>query len=353
MTRISASLGLATLLLGATACGAGASSASSPEAASARASSSGGGGGSARRLFVASAVEHPDGTVTLPLHVGTSRGRTVYYVTLDSSSGSDAAALGVNESQKLGKARGSRATQKVAVRGGAVDFPATVDFAFARRSVVAGPTGFPPESFQFSAKGEDGYSPLAELPDGTVRNAPHVANDSGLHPKVVAIDTARMTVTLEETDGFSGGKPVKYLSTDSSNPLAATLENATFAPLLDEAPTIGQDGTDQSRTSLAAFVNGRTGAASPQRQGLASAVLDGLSPLNVLRWAPNQGRYSPLWDVHLAEWTAAAKAAGRDLRQEDYGDVQGLASHGLVTGPGGSPFAANGIIVNCPIVSGE
>jgi hypothetical protein len=64
---------------------------------------------------------------------------------------------------------------------------------------------------------------------------------------------------------------------------------------------------------------------NPQRQGLNSAILDGLSPLDVLRWKPNQGGYSPLWD--------------------------GLAEHGLVAAPDGSPFAASGFIVNCPIIS--
>ena len=42
-----------------------------------------GGGGS--QLFIRSAVEHPDGTATFPLHRGTSQGRTVYYLLLDSS----------------------------------------------------------------------------------------------------------------------------------------------------------------------------------------------------------------------------------------------------------------------------
>jgi len=334
---------LATLVLGAAACGAAA-----PEAGIASAASSGG-----ARLFVESAVEHPDGTVTLPLHRGTSGSDTVYYVVLDSSSGADAHALGVNTSQKLANARGSRAVQRAAVRGGELDFPATVDFAFAKREVVAGPQGFPPDGFQYAARGQPGYSPLVELPDGTVRNAPHVANATGRNPKVVSIDLARMTVTLEETAGFSGGKRVRYVSTDSSHPVAAALENVTYAPLLDEAPGLGNDGTDSPRTSLAAFVNGRTGAGNPERQGLGSAILDGLSPLNILRWAPNQGRYSPLWDVHLAAWTASARAAGQDRRQTDFGDVQGLAAHGLVTAPDGGPFAASGFIVNCPIISGE
>jgi hypothetical protein len=310
--------------------------------------------GSGRTLFVRSARENPDGTVTLPLHRGTSRGRTVWYILLDSSSGDDAKARGINESQKLANARGSGAVQTVTVsREGTVDFPASVNFAYATRAVVPGPQGFPPATATYSAQGEDGYSPLIQLPDGTVENAPQVANDTGRAPKVTSIDFGALTVTLEETDGFQGGKAVKYLSTESSHPVAAALENVTFAPALDRAPALGNDGTDSSRTSLAAFVNGQTGAANPQRQGLNSAILDGASPLNVLRWNPSQGRYSPLWDVHLAAWTPAAIAAGQNVRQMDFGDVLGLASHGLVTAPEGTAFSASGFIVNCPIISSE
>ena len=39
-------------------------------------------------LFMQSAVENANGTVTLPLHRGTSRGQIVYYVMTDSSDGS-------------------------------------------------------------------------------------------------------------------------------------------------------------------------------------------------------------------------------------------------------------------------
>jgi len=303
-------------------------------------------------LFIRSAVENPDDTATFPLYRGTSRGRTVYYILLDSSDGHDADALGLNRADKLRNARGTTAVQKVTIANGEIEFPASVNFS-ANRNVAPGPAGFPPLAADPGAVGEPGYSPLIELPNGTIRNAPHIANDTGRADKVVDMNLVAMKVTYRETRGFQGGKAVKYVSTDASNPVAAALENSTWAPALDAAPAPGADGTDSSRASLAAFVNGQTGAANPQRQGLNSALLDGLDPLNVLRWNPSQGRYSPLWDVHLAAWSASAVANGRNQHQTDFGDVQGLASHGQVSAPDGTPFAASGFVVNCPIVSSD
>ena len=305
-----------------------------------------------RTLFIRSAVENADDTATFPLHRGTSRGRTVYYILLDSSDGADADAQGINRSDKLNNAKGTTAVQKVNVVNGVIDFSASVNFAV-NRNVVPGPTGFPPLAADPGAVGEPGYSPLIQLPSGIVRNAPQIANDTGRADKVVNLDLVAMKVTYKETHGFQGGKAVKYVSTDASNPVAAALENSTWAPALDAAPAPGADGTDVARASLAAFVNGQTGAANPQRQGLNSALLDGLDPLNVLRWNPSQGRYSPLWDVHLAAWSAQAVANGQNLRQTDFGDVQGLASHGQVTNPDGTAFGPAGFIVDCPIVSSE
>ncbi|MBI3241844.1 MAG: hypothetical protein HYZ49_06065 [Chloroflexi bacterium] len=305
-----------------------------------------------RTLFIKSAVENPGDTVTLPLYRGTSHGQTVWYIVLDASDGSAAKSFGVNRSQKLNNAKGTAAVQKVSVVNGVIDFPATVDFSPVR-NVVPGPTGFPPNAADPGAIGETGYSPLIELPNGTILNAPHIANWSGQADKIVALDTANGKVIYQETNGFSGGKAVKYVSTDASNPAVAALENVTFAPALAAAPFAGGDGTDSARATLVAFVNGQTGANNPQRQGLNSALLDGLDPLNVLAWSPNQGRYSPLWDVHPAAWTDAAIASGQNLRQDDFGDIRNLVEHGLITGPGGAPFGPADFVVNCPIVSSD
>src|SRR5690349_19924935 len=83
-----------------------------PAAALAANSSSGDGG---RTLFIRSAVEHGGDTATFPLDRGTSQGRTVWYIVLDSSNGNDASAKGVNTSQKLANAGATAAVQRVTV----------------------------------------------------------------------------------------------------------------------------------------------------------------------------------------------------------------------------------------------
>src|SRR3954449_1835152 len=302
--------------------------------------------GGGRTLFIPSAHENGDDTVTLPLHHGTSRGRDVWFVVLDASTSNAAQAWGANRSNKLANAAGTTAAQRVSVaRDGTIDFPASVDFGPER--VVNAPNGFPPADFAPGAVGEDGYSPLIQLPDGAIVNAPQIANATGQADKVTAIDKARGTVTYRETNGFARGNAVKYVSTDATDPLAAALEDVTLAPALNAAPFAGGDGTDSARASLAAFVNGATGANNPQRQGLNSAVVDGLDPLNVLAWTPNQGRYSPLWDVHLAAWAPGVTPT----RQTEFAQVEDLAERGLLTADDGRAFRASGFIVDCPIVS--
>jgi hypothetical protein len=305
-------------------------------------------------LFIKRAIEHPDNTVTLPLYRGTSNGDTVWFLIVDTGSGSDADRLGINRSDKLNNARGTAAVMKVRVVDGVIDFPASVDFA-PNRVVVPGPTGFPPNAASPGAVGQTvngiGYSPLIEMPDGTIRNAPHSANSTGQADRVRAIDTTAGTVRLSVADGFANGKAVKYITTDASAPDVAALEGVTYAPALGSAPRAGDDSGKSARAGLVAFVNGQTGASNPERQGLNSALMGQGDPLNVLRWTPNQGRYSPLWDVHAAQWTASTVAENLHTRQKDWGDIRNRVDQGFITGPGGARFGAIGVIVNCPVIS--
>jgi hypothetical protein len=300
------------------------------------------------KLFIQSAIENSDHTVTLPLYQGVSGGKAVWFIVLDASSSNAADSWRVNRSNKLANAKGTTAVMKVSRDAqGRIVFPATVDFAPVRVVVPTPGTGFPPVDARPGAIGQAGYSPLIQLSDGTILNAPQIANDTGKADKAVTIDFNNKTVRYELTDGFSNDKPVRYISTDASDAGAAALENVTFAPALNAAPFAGGDGTDSARASLAAFTNGQTGVNNPQRQGLNSALLGEGDPRNILAWTPNQGRYSPLWDVHLSTWAAGQQAT----LQTDFDDVQDLADESKVTAPDGTSWKPSNFIVNCPIIS--
>ena len=314
-------------------------------------------------LFVTSARENRERTeVTYPLHHGTSHGKDVDYVITDTSDRGLSALLGVNYAPKLANAKGTAAVQNVSVDGfvGIVDFPATVDFG-PRHVIEPGPTGFPPAQAQPGAVAAPGYSPLIQLPDGVVVNAPHIANATGQADKVINLDRDDMQVTYVETTGFYDGTPVHYASFESSSAVAAAIEDVTYAPNLNAAPVPGDESDNTSaREGLIAFTNGQTHG--PNLQGLNAALLTGLppskAPLNILHEVPEQTTtgvdYSPLWEPRFANWTQAAIDGHLNTRQMDFDTVLNLVQQGLITGfPAGTPFGADGFIVTCPVVSRE
>jgi hypothetical protein len=289
------------------------------------------------RVFVPSAVVNADHTVTLPLHQGLSGGNKVWFIVTEASDSGHAQQWRSSVSQKLANAKGSTAVQKVSLApDGTIIFPATVDFA-PTHVIQGGPSGFPPIAAEPGAIGNTGYSPLIQLPDGAVLNAPQLANNSGQADKVVSIDTTHHSVRYRLTDGFARGNPVVYISTEATAPGPAAIEDVTFAPALDNS----------ARATLAAFTNGPTGATNPQRQGLNSALLGQGDPLNVLAWTPNQGRYSPLWDVHLSTWAPGQTPT----RQTEVANIEDLAAAGKITAFPSGPWGPTGFIVDCPIIA--
>jgi hypothetical protein len=303
--------------------------------------------------------------VTYPLYRGSSRGRPVSYVVTDASDLSVARTLGVNYTPKLAQATGTAAVQNSTSQvgsGNGIDFPASVDFSPAR-VLIPSATGFPPAAAQPGAVGEPGYSPLVQVlfrGESVVLNAPQIANSTGEADKIVSIARDHRTVSYRETDGCYDNESVHYASFDASNPVAATIEDVTYAPSLDLAPAPGCAdaavvAANCSRESLIAFTNGQTGATNPERQGLNAAILDGPPPLNILQEIPEQKSqfdYSPMWDVHLETWTDAIVTAGLNLRQTDFSAALQQVADGNATGfPAGSPFGPSGFVVNCPVVS--
>src|SRR5258705_400307 len=70
----------------------------------------------------------------------------------------------------------------------------TLGFAQVRLGVPAPVTASPPLQVRAGSRADTAYSPLVQLPDGTMLNAPHLLNATGRHDKVVEADTTAGTV---------------------------------------------------------------------------------------------------------------------------------------------------------------
>ena len=351
---------------------------------------------------------------TLPLHKGTANGETVWYVITDTSDVGMARQLGINHAPKLRNAPRDcpACVQEVKtsdpVLGDAlVQFQGAPDFSLDRTLTPgANLTPFPPKSFTVGAMAGAGYSPYVRVKGhgDVVFNAPIVATGEGpfdvtthtnTHDRTLGIDTEKMTTDHLFVRGFANGRPIAYLSFDSSDAFTATVERSTFVPALADLQfQNGGDGparddrADSARASIFTFANAMigleifppaTGATDgPGRsQGLTHAlsfpivgrdaavanpaVLDGLRrggdvsnifsdmPKNVGNSNPRE--YSPAWDLQVGVYSDAAVAAGENGLQTDAENVLALAAQGVVTAPGGLQFGSANIIINCPALA--
>lgn len=313
------------------------------------------------KMFLPSAIklDQKAKTVTLPLFRGTHNGDTVWYIVTESSDRNDAERRGVIWAPKLANALGTKAVQQATVVNGVVNFSGTVDFSPTRVVVPNPATGFPPNRAAPGAVGDSVYSPLITTGKGIVLNASQVMNSSGRHDSVVNIDVNAKRVTLSMFAGFYNGKDILYLHQEGSTALLAALEGSTFAPNLNAAPGLASNDKETSaRSAIIPVINGPRGRNNPSRQGLQSALLGEGDPLNVTQEIPGSNRYSPVWDVHLAEWTNAAIAAGDRQRLTSESEIANAVQKKLVVSGGQGPMneelgglrAAN-FISNCPVVA--
>jgi hypothetical protein len=314
-------------------------------------------------LSSAKSVDLAANTVTLPLHKGSARGRTVWYVITDASDAAAATKLGILYSPLIGSAGAAIAQARGTIA--ALVYPGTVDFS-PKRVLKTDAMGNPTEAKPGSI-GDADYSPLVRIgTSGPVYNAPIVASGNAPHDlaghsdvldRVVAIDTKNVsaaTVTLVLARGFTNGQPIAYISTDASVDAPAAIERSTYAPRLKKlgAGAIPIDvffnGAKQGIPFTA--LHGNLGAAATSENSSSIG-----SPLNVQASFPAASNgasgYSPLWSVYPAAWTKAAASAGKETVVTSNGDVQKLADAALVTAPDGKAFGAAGITVNCPVVA--
>jgi hypothetical protein len=325
------------------------------------------------QLLNSGVVNAKNGTITIPLYKGRLAGtnKPIWYVLTDVDNPGVAAELGLNFSTKLTFASQAARTGNLDANGDIVFDKGTVNFA-PKRNIVPGPAGaeFPPKSFAPGSVGDANYSPYVRIVNAAdvIYNAPMVAFDvdaneinfpngnvdySKVHDQVVAIDPINMTVTLNLINGFSFGRPVWYLSMDSSIPLAAAIEHNTYAPLMAKL-LLGHDDTFASPVErIFIATNGPESGAchNPLRQGLSADLADGHRPNNVLGGIPTIALdYSPAWDAQLYAWTNEAIEQGyRGQLREEF-QILTFVQDGLITGPAGAPFRSSGFSINCPIV---
>ena len=360
-------------------------------------------------------------TARLPLYAGdapdpNNPGRTehVWYILLDASDAGLAHDLGVNYAPKLANIAISdpAAVQTVTLDSptpaqnhfgpALVHFQGAPDFS-PTRTAVAGPTGFPLKSFSPGSVAGPGYSPFIKIAGSdVVYNAPIVAVGDGPFDVVRHTDTGDRVLNVHIAGpapqgqyfdnyvdmlfvkGFDAGRPILYLSTDAGQPLTAVLERSTYVPALDQAAyNGGDDFLGSARERLFGFINGQSGADSPQDQGFQNLILNGhgsedaslgnTALINALRHGGDllnvfgdfptltdprhADAYSPLWDAQLGLWTQKAVNAGLNTRQIDENQVFNLAATrpDLLTGVDPAtgqpePYGAAGVDINCAVL---
>lgn len=314
------------------------------------------------------AVDTATHTAIFPIHRGTAGGKTVWYILTDSSIAAVARAKGLVYAPALAKL--GTGIVDATRSGNIVQFPAAPEFSPVR-TYVASESGFPPKSATPGGTANADYSPFVRIAgEPGVFNAPIIATgDAPLDvikhtntaDRVVAIDTQKQTATLALARGFADGKAVYYLSTEASDPVAAAVERAVYAPRLAKA-------ADAGAIPIGVIANGQL--EGPNAQGLAflslrtplgddataaNAAAIG-SPFNVLSLAPNlkapyaANAYSPLWSAEVGAWTSKAASKHPKL-VKNFSALAVAAAQGDITGPGGKPFAPVGFVINCPVIA--
>jgi len=325
-------------------------------------------------LMQSARVDLEAGTATLPLRRGRmASGETVWFVITDTDNKEIADLMGIVHAPKLGFAETGRAVRQARIEPnghftferGRVDFSPVWSI-----TPGAAPNFFPPRAHQPGARGDRDYTPLVRTTNagGHLFNAPVVAFNQSeaqlnrfcdgnpdhrvLHDKVKAICPRDGTVTLELTLGYSFSKPIFYLSTESNDPLIATLEKAVHTPALGDIAFALEDAAPGSGAErIVAVANGPTGLTNPHRQGVNSALSDGRGPLNVLGGIPTVNLdYSPIWDLMAVRWTDAAVQRGYVTRVTDVPHIHSLEAQGFIEGLMGGPIKSTGFMINCPVV---
>ncbi len=325
-------------------------------------------------LLKSAHIDLEKGTATVPLRKGKLKdGTPVWFIITDTTDENLSNLHGVNYSPKMAYALTGKGARRATIgKDGGFNFDTgSVDFKPVL-GITPGPANapFPPAKFQPGSVGDANYTPMVYIENSAksvIMNAPVLSqatetelnamcagkvDKSKVHDKVVSICPRDGTVTLSMTLGFTFDKPIFYLSTEANNPLVASLENATYAPALEDVPFALEDASPgESAERIVVVVNGPTGKDNPHRQGLVSALSGEGGPLNVLGGIPTINLdYSPLWRLFPAVWTEEAIQKGYRYRMTSALQAAEMSTRGYLKSLDGGDFRAVGFVVNCPVV---
>ncbi len=311
--------------------------------------------------------------------------RKAYYVITEASNKKMAEKLGVIFSRRMAAAIGSGGEQKGRFnKQGRLVFEGSVDFS-PKRSLKTGPAdgllfGFPPAEANPGAIADKNWSSYVVLPSGVVLNAQLVANSTGIHDRIPNpkgnarkheddlknpnLGIKQASVVMQLLDGWHAGKPYYFhIVTDTSDPGPATIELGVFAPRLANLPTFGLF-PGGSMLPFSPTANGRTTDTDGFGvQGLNTASLSRRQvqdPTNTFPIDPSDGRYSPMWDAHVTEFTV--RESKRPILRS-FKQINRLLANGTLIPFRGnrnrSPLAnslsdlltATGAIINCPVIT--
>ncbi len=298
------------------------------------------------------------GTVVLPAYRGHVRGNESWYIVTESSDAIDAVNRGVTWAPRLRVLAGTKAAQRGSIVGGILEYSADVDFSPTRNVRAQPDSGFPALEATPGSVARPGYSSFVQLDNGIVINAPIIANATGELDRVVALDSVRGVVFLKLSRGYFDDRHAWYISTEASDPQVAAFERATYAPAIGLAPTVGVSNATSARSGILSIMNGVRERGSAERQGMQSALLNDLSPLNILQHAPSRdfmdNAYSPLWDLHFMRWTKSAIESNQREKIFSWDEGAAFARRGLLVNAAAMDstrgLKAAGVTINCPIM---
>jgi hypothetical protein len=138
------------------------------------------------------------------------------------------------------------------------------------------------------------------------------------------------TVSMPISQGFVDGKIAYFIATDASSKEIVSSVSSTTSFKVNYAPSLA-DTPQSSRQQAYVFINGMKGEGSMESQMIVASAL------------PEDGGYSPLFELNYVKWDANAANKIRVLKSVD--EIMAAEKNGELT------ITKSNIVINNPIIT--